>query len=226
VKTLEVNIFGTSNILTIAAQNPYLKRVILFSTSEVYGRHAVNVSEGDDCIVSSPVEPRWSYAASKLVDEHLAFAYFRQHGLPVTVIRPFNIYGPGQLGEGAIKNFIDMALAGKALLIRGLPETVRSWCYITDLVEAVVGCMNNQESVGEIFNIGNPSAVATTQALAELVRELSGNSEVEIQVDPRPHADVMYRVPNIKKAEKILEYFPKIGLREGITSVIDSRKAT
>lgn len=223
VRTLHTNIFGTYNLLDACSRSPQIQRVVLFSTSEVYGRFASNASEDQDCVVSPATQPRWSYAASKIVDEHLGFAFLRQFQVPVVVVRPFNVYGPGQLGEGAIKNFIQNALAGNDLVVRGHPTNIRSWCFIDDLVDCVVRAVHLDGSVGKIFNVGNPDAISTTSDLAKLVLELAGPTTSKIVVDPAEHIDVISRIPDITKAREILGFTPRIGLRDGIMRTIVSQ---
>ena len=115
-----------------------LERFVDFSTSEVFGTHAFNVSEGQVSTIGSVGEARWTYAVSKLAGEHMAHAYHDELGLPTVTVHPFNVYGPGQIGGGAIRAFIEAALAGRDLVIHGDGSQIRAWCYVDDMVEAVL----------------------------------------------------------------------------------------
>src|SRR5574337_1559915 len=131
-----------------------IERVIEFSTSEVFGTYAYKVSETNVTTTGSVGDARWTYAVSKLAGEHMAHAYHEELGLPTVSVRPFNVYGPGQIGGGAIRAFIEAALAGRDLTIHGDGSQVRGWCYVDDMVRAVMLCLERAEAVGQSFNIG------------------------------------------------------------------------
>src|SRR3989338_820282 len=133
--TMRVNLIGTANVLEAARQNQIKGRFIDFSTSEVFGSHAFKPTENSETVAGSAGEARWCYAVSKLAGEHLAIAYFREFGLPVVCVRPFNVYGPGQTGEGAIQVFIRRALKNEDLHIHGDGDQIRAWCYVEDFVD-------------------------------------------------------------------------------------------
>src|SRR4030095_2813636 len=135
VKTMKVNMIGTANVLQAAHENKVKDRVIDFSTSEVFGSMAFRSTESDQTVAGSAGEARWTYAVSKLAGEHLAHAYYRQYNLPCVTIRPFNVYGPGQTGEGAIQVFIKRALRNDTIHIDGDGSQIRAWCYIDDFVD-------------------------------------------------------------------------------------------
>src|SRR4029079_2482767 len=156
VRTMRVNLLGTANVLDAAAANrDTLERFIDFSTSEVFGRHAYKVEETHETSGGSVGEARWTYAVSKLAGEYLAHSYFDEMGLPTAVIRPFNIYGPNQVGSGAIHHFTVRGLAGDELIIHGDGSQIRAWCYIDDIVAAVLEILESPNAVGQAFNIGN-----------------------------------------------------------------------
>ena len=139
VRTMRVNVIGTYNALEAAsATRETVERFVEFSTSEVFGQHAFNVQEGHVTTIGSVGEARWTYAVSKLAGEHMAHAYHAELGLPAVSVRPFNIFGPGQIGGGAIRAFIEAALAGRDLEIHGDGSQIRAWCYVDDMVEAVL----------------------------------------------------------------------------------------
>ena len=139
VRTMRVNLIGTYNALEAAlATKDTLERFIDFSTSEVFGTHAFKVDGGQVTTIGSVGEARWTYAVSKLAGEHMAHAYHDELGLPAVTVRPFNVYGPGQIGGGAIRAFIEAALAGDDLEIHGDGSQIRAWCYVDDMVAGVL----------------------------------------------------------------------------------------
>ena len=135
VRTMRVNMIGTYNALEAAlATQDTVERMVEFSTSEVFGQHAFNVGEGQVTTIGSVGEARWTYAVSKLAGEHMSHAYHAEFGLPTVSVRPFNIFGPGQIGGGAIRAFIEAALDGRDLTIHGDGSQIRAWCYVDDMV--------------------------------------------------------------------------------------------
>src|SRR6266516_4360851 len=173
VRTMRVNVIGTYNVLEAAvATQDTLERVIDFSTSEVFGTHAFNVSEGHVSTIGSVGEARWTYAVSKLAGEHMAHAYHDELGLPTVTVHPFNIYGPGQIGGGAIRAFIEAALAGRDLTIHGDGSQIRAWCYDDDMVEALLLCLEHPKAIGKSFNVGNARSTVTIYDLAQRVKRI------------------------------------------------------
>ncbi len=215
VRTMRVNMIGTANVLEAALRNNIKDRVIDFSTSEVFGSMAFRSSEADQTISGSAGEARWTYAVSKLAGEHLAKAYHTEYKLPVVTIRPFNVYGPGQTGEGALQIFVKNALKDKEIHIDGDGNQIRAWCYVDDFVECLLICLENKKAIGESFNIGNSRAVITILGLAQIIcRVLDSKSNIVFK--PPLSADVELRIPSVKKCEKILGFKAKIDLSEGI----------
>lgn len=219
VTTMKVNLFGTYNVLEAALAEGGIERFVDFSTSEVFGTYAYKVSEGDVTSLGAVGEARWTYAVSKLATEHLAHNYHIQYGLPALSIRPFNIYGPGQVGEGAIHRFIVRALGGEDIEVHNDGSQIRAWCYIDDILDAILLCLENPGAVGQAFNIGNARSVCTIYDLARHVLRLAGSSSKLRFVD-WPHPDVELRVPNLDKARKILGYAPQVDLEEGLVRTI------
>jgi len=213
--TMRVNMIGTANVLEAAKVNEVKDRFIDFSTSEVFGSHAFKSTEDSDTVAGSAGEARWTYAVSKLAGEHLSIAYYREFGLPVVGIRPFNVYGPGQTGEGAIQVFIKRALKNEDLEIHGDGSQIRAWCYIDDFVDCLMQCMEKPEAIGESFNIGNSRAVMTTYGLAQTVCRVL-NSQSRIVFKPALSAEVELRIPSVEKAYNILGFKAKIDIDEGI----------
>ena len=148
--------------------------MIEFSTSEVFGTYAFRVDESSATTQGSVGEARWTYAVSKLAGEHMAHAYHRELGIPTVSVRPFNVYGPGQIGGGAIRAFIEAALAGRDLVIHGDGSQIRAWCYVDDMIEGLLLALEHPNAVGESFNIGNARSAVTIYDLARRIKTLSG----------------------------------------------------
>ncbi|MBC6400285.1 MAG: NAD-dependent epimerase/dehydratase family protein [Ekhidna sp.] len=215
VKTMRVNMIGTSNALEAARLNNVSDRFIDFSTSEVFGSMAFRSTESDSTVAGSVGEARWTYAVSKLAGEHLSHAYYRQYNLPTVIVRPFNVYGPGQTGEGAIQIFIKRALKNELIKIDGDGNQIRAWCYIDDFVNCLTQCIEDPKTVGESFNLGNARAVITILGLAQTVCRVL-NSKSEIIFEPPLSADIAIRIPSVEKAKEILGFKAKVDLEEGI----------
>ena len=215
VTTMKVSLIGTYNVLEAAMQESGIERLIDFSTSEVFGTYAYKVREGDVTTLGAVGEARWTYAVSKLATEHLAHNYYKQYGLPCLSIRPFNIYGPGQVGEGAIHTFIRRALQDKNLEIHSEGSQIRAWCYIDDIVDGILLCLERPEAVGQAFNMGNPRSVCTIYDLARQIIRLSGSKSRLVFVD-QPYTDVVLLIPNFDKAKRLLGYQPKVDLEDGL----------
>lgn len=220
VYTMQVNMIGTANTLEAARLSNIKDCFIDFSTSEVFGSMAFRSSEEDQTVSGSAGEARWTYAVSKLSGEHLAHAYHMQYNLPVVTVRPFNVYGPGQTGEGAIKIFIEKALKNETIHIDGDGSQIRAWCYVDDFVDCLIRCIENPTAIGQSINIGNARAVITILGLAQTVcRVLKSDSKI---VFDRPlSADIAIRIPSVLKAEKILGFKAKVDLEEGINKTAD-----
>lgn len=222
-KTLRVNILGTLNVLE-SMLSTGTQTMIDFSTSEVYGIDADHVTEEHTHGIGPVSQKRWVYAVSKLASEHFTLRYGEEHGLHCTCIRPFNIYGPGQTGEGAIRNFAGELLSNKLITIYGDGADVRAWCYIDDLVTAIVSILDNPAASGQSFNIGNPSqAVNTTQLAGMMIRLFGKGSMCHV---PAEHAPIRLRIPDITRARKILGFEPKISLEEGLKKTLEWYKET
>lgn len=219
VRTMRVALQGTFEVLDAALSMPVPPRLVVFSTSEVYGRMARNVAESDDTSVGPVAESRWTYASAKLAVEHLTHAFGREHGLRVTTVRPFNVYGPRQVGEGAIHHFVRRALAGEPLVVHNDGGQLRSWLYVDDMVRGTIAAMERPAGIGEAFNLGNPAATVTVRELAELVVRVSG-SDSPIVSEPRDYPDIEVRIPEIGKAGSLLGFVPQVGLEAGIARTI------
>jgi UDP-glucose 4-epimerase len=216
VNTMRVNMVGSANVLEAASRVKGVTRVVCFSTSEIFGQHAFRSTETDMAITGKVGEARWTYAVSKLAEEHLAIAYHKEKGLPTTVLRPFNVYGPGQVGEGALRTFIQRAISNETIEIHGDGTQIRAWCYVDDMVEGVLLAMTHPNAVGESFNIGNQRAVTTIYGLAStVVRVLASSSSIIFT--RKDYADVELRIPAVQKAQELLGFEAKVDLDEGIS---------
>ena len=219
VATMEISLEGTMNALRGAQRAGRVKRFIDFSTSEVFGSYAYRVCEADVTSLGAVGQARWTYAVSKLATEHLAHNYFKQYGLPTCCVRPFNIYGPNQVGEGAIHSFVTRALRNEPLRIHNDGDQIRSWCYVDDIVDGIMLVLTRREAVGESFNIGNPRSTVTIYHLARLITQLARSSS-PIEFVAWDHPDVELRVPNVKKAEQLLGFRAQIDLEVGLERTI------
>ena len=221
LETLEVNLMGTYNILkAINGQSNKIDKFIFFSTSEVYGPFVPQAKEDGMTTQGQVKEQRWAYSTSKIASEHWVYAYFKKYHLPAVIIRPFNIYGPRQVGEGAIHNFIVQAILNQPLEIYSTGEEIRSWCYIDDFTDGVISAIKSDKSIGEIYNIGSPEATLTVLELAKQIIKLA-RSKSEIIFKKRNYPDVQLRIPSILKAKKELKFTPKYSLEKGLLKTID-----
>ena len=215
VNTLRVNMLGTANILEVAKKSNKLDRFIEFSTSEVFGSNALNSTETDSAEIGAVGAARWTYAMSKLAGEHLTHAYHKKYKLPTCTIRPFNVYGPGQVGEGAISVMIRKAIKNEPISIFGSGSQIRAWLYIDDMMKALMSCINDNNAVGESFNIGNKRAVTTIYGLAQTICRVL-NSKSEIIFKESLSEDIEFRIPNIDKARELLNFEASVDLDHGL----------
>ncbi len=221
VPTMEIALEGTMSALRCARDRlPTVERFVDFSTSEVFGRYAFRVAEGDVTTLGAVGEARWTYAVSKLATEHLAHCYHKQFGLPTVSIRPFNIFGPGQIGEGAVHAFVLRALKNEPITIHNQGDQIRSWCYIDDIVDAILLTLERPEAVGHAFNVGNPRATVTIYQLARMVVSLA-QSQSELRFVDWPYADVELRIPDTSKAKELLGFQARVELEDGLARTLD-----
>jgi len=215
VTTMRVNMIGAANTMQAAQELGGIERFVDFSTSEVFGSHAFKVDEEQQTVTGAVGEARWTYAVSKLAGEHLAYAYFKQYGLPTVTVRPFNVYGPGQTGEGALSIFVRKALKNEDILIFGDGSQIRAWCYVDDMVEGILCAMEHSKAVGQSFNIGNARAVTTIFGLAEAICRVVGSSSKIVFRDALS-ADIELRIPKVGKARDLIGFHAKVDLEEGL----------
>jgi nucleoside-diphosphate-sugar epimerase len=226
VKTIETNIRGTEVVLHHAAKKR--KRVLITSTSEVYGkRDRVPFSEDDDLVMGATDKGRWSYACSKAIDEFLAIAYWKEKKVPTVIARLFNTVGPRQTGRYGmvIPNFVRQALKGEDITVYGDGSQSRCFTHVSDVVGALIRLIESQKAVGEVYNIGSDREV-TVLELAERVKSLTG-SDSKIVFVPYDQAyeegfeDMLRRVPDLSKIHNLIDYQPTFELDKILESVID-----
>ncbi len=220
VTTMRVNMIGSANVLQAASEWAGCDRVLCFSTSEIFGQHAFRSDETDPAVLGQVGEARWTYAVSKLAEEHLAIAYYKERQLPTTVVRPFNIYGPGQIGEGALRTFIKQAIKDEPIEIHGDGTQIRAWCYVDDMIAGALIALEHPDAVGEAFNIGNQRAIVTIYGLASAVVRVLG-SKSDITFTRKDYADVELRIPSVEKARRLIGFEAKVDLEEGIRRTAD-----
>jgi UDP-glucose 4-epimerase len=220
VRTLDINILGTNNVLKACRLLPNLKRIVLFSTSEVFGSDSFNSNESKPAVIGAVGEARWTYALSKLANEHYADAYFKKYRVPTVILRPFNIYGPGQVGEGALSIFIKQAIKNETITIHGDGSQIRAWCYVDDMVRGVMLSMTHIDAIGKSFNIGNPRSTLTIYGLANAVVRIL-NSQSKILFVPKTHADIELRMPDVRQAKEVIDFVAEVDLEEGIPLTAD-----
>lgn len=225
VYTIENTVRGTELVLKMA--NKKKKKVLITSTSEVYGKSTrFPFNEADDLVIGPSSMGRWSYASSKLLDEFLSLAYYREHRLPVTIARLFNTVGPRQTGRYGmvIPRFVGQALAGEPITVFGTGQQSRCFTYVGDAITALTGLMDSVATAGQIYNIGNPEET-TIERLAQTIIAKTGSPSV-IRYIPYSEAyqegfeDMPRRVPDIAKIEAATGYRPKVGLDEILNRII------
>ena len=214
-ETMLVNMIGAANVLETALSLPKLERLVNFSTSEVFGQLAFRSEETDNTQIGAVGEARWTYSVSKLAAEHLTRAYHLEFRMPTVSVRPFNIYGPGQVGEGAMMLFMQRALRNEDLLVYGDGNQIRAWCYIDDFIDCLMLAITHPSAIGESFNIGNARAVITIYGLAQTIVRVLGSSS-KIRFVERDGPDVELRIPGVDKAERLVGFRAKVDLEEGI----------
>lgn len=226
VKTIETNVHGTEVVLSLA--NKKKKKVLIASTSEVYGLSTqVPFSEDGNLVMGATTKGRWSYACSKAIDEFLALAYWREKKLPTIVVRLFNTVGPRQTGQYGmvIPTFVKQALSDRPITVYGDGKQSRCFCYVGDVIGALMKLMDDEQAVGEVFNVGSNQEI-TIGDLAKKVKELT-RSESEIVFVPYDEAyeegfeDMPRRIPDISKVNQQIGFQPQMDLEGILRSVID-----
>ncbi len=227
VKTIETNVHGTEMVLSLA--NKKHKKVVVASTSEVYGKsNVVPFHEDADLVMGPTIKGRWSYACSKAIDEFLALAYHKERRLPVVIVRLFNTVGPRQTGRYGmvIPNFVKQALLGHPITVFGDGQQSRCFTYVSDVVGALAQLAVHEDAVGSVFNIGNDHEEVTILDLARRIKA-AARSRSEIVLIPYDQAyeegfeDMPRRVPDLTRVRDLIGYQPKVHLDEIIERVIE-----
>ena len=228
VRTIETNVRGTESVLAAASREN--KRLLIASTSEVYGlSEAVPFREDGNLVMGATTKGRWSYACSKAIDEFLALAYHHEKKLPAIVTRLFNTVGPRQIGRYGmvVPTLVSQALEGTPLTVYGTGQQTRCFAYVADVVKSLLLLMDHPDSAGQVFNIGSTQEVSITQ-LAERVLALTGSHSKIVYV-PYSDAyeegfeDMPRRVPDTSKAQRFIGFTPRTSLDDILRAVIEFR---
>jgi UDP-glucose 4-epimerase len=226
LETIETNVKGTEIILKIA--NKYKKRILITSTSEIYGSHVLHTLKEDDNRILGPIKKwRWAYASSKTIDEFLAFAYYVEKKLPVVIVRLFNTVGPRQTGAYGmvLPNFVQNALLGKPITIYGDGKQTRSFAYVGDVAKGMIGLMEHPKAIGDVFNIGGEEEISMND-LAKKIKKMTNSPSEVIRISYKEaygegFEDMKRRTPDISKIKRLIAYKPSLTLDEIVSKVIE-----
>lgn len=218
--TLKVNLIGTYNVLEALRKNN-INRLIDMSSSEVLGTEVIGSDEDAILKIGPPKDRRWAYSVGKLAGEQMIYRYSEDYSWNATIIRLFNIYGPRQVGESAISNFYIKALKGSNITVDGDGSSLRSWCFISDFIEALSKIIDKPHPGTEIFNIGDPWTTISNLNLAKMVLHIVRN-DISLKGNPQiifremPFTDIKARYPNVSKISKAYKWQPKVTIEEGL----------
>jgi UDP-glucose 4-epimerase len=228
IESISTNFHGSEVVLNAALK--FDKRIVIASTSEIYGKNSKQpLAETDDRVIGTPQKLRWTYSDAKALEEAMAHSLFLSKNLKVTTLRFFNTVGPRQTGKYGmvIPRFVDAAISNKSLLIHGDGNQSRVFCHVADAVKAVIALSSEEKAIGEVFNIGGQEEI-TILHLAKLIIKLT-NSKSEIKfidykdIYANGYEDMVRRVPDIEKIRNFIRWIPKIGLDEIVSDVIESK---
>jgi len=229
VHTIETNIVGTRVILDVV--NKLGKKILIASSSEVYGKsEAIPFHEDDDLVLGSTSLSRWSYACSKAIDEFLGLAFHQQYDLSVVIGRFFNTIGPRQTGQYGmvVPRFVQSALRDKPLLVYGTGQQKRCFCYVNDVVEAIIGLMSRPNTAGRVYNIGSTEEIGIEELADKIIAMTASKSEKRFvpyeKAYGRAIEDMMRRVPSIERIRDAVGWEPKTSLTEALEAIIRSEK--
>jgi len=231
--TLLVNSQGSLNVLELARERR--AKFVFTSTSDVYGKNPnVPFAETSECVLGASTVPRWAYAASKIFDEHLAFAFHESHGVNITVLRIFGSYGPRQhlsWWGGPQSVFIDAIMQNEAIPIHGSGLQTRSFTFVSDTVAGILAALESSAASNQIINIGSTHEITIVE-LAKVIHSLSDSTEplrLEFipyqKINGQEYEDVLRRIPDVRKAEALLGFAAKVSLEEGLRQTIEWQKA-
>jgi len=226
IRTIETNVYGAASVLKHAISR--MRKTIIVSSSEVYGRSSKALfSEDDELVLGSTNTSRWIYACSKAMGEYLAKAYWREKGLPIIIVRLFNTIGPRQIGRYGmvVPRFVEWALSNKPLLIYGNGKQTRCFTYVSDVVGALISLINKPEAIGQVFNIGNSSEITIADLASKIIAIT--NSKSELKYIPyelafgKDFEDVQRRSPDLSKIRRLIDYKPKVSLDDMLAKTIE-----
>jgi UDP-glucose 4-epimerase len=230
VHTIETNIHGSEVVLNIA--NKFRKKILIASTSEVYGKSdRVPFREDDDTVMGSTKFSRWAYACSKAIDEFLGMAYYEQYGLPVVVARFFNTVGPRQTGRYGmvIPRFVERALKNEPLLVYGTGKQSRCFGYVGDVVAAAVALMASPDAAGRVYNVGSTEEISIEDLAKKIIAATGSKSEIRYisyeEAYGKPVDDMMRRTPCLDRLEAAIGFRPTTSLETILTRVIEDKKS-
>jgi UDP-glucose 4-epimerase len=225
LSSITTNIRGTEMVLELC--NKFRKKVLIASTSEVYGKHDyAPLEETADCVYGPSVKSRWSYAATKLMDEFMALAYHRTKKLPVLIVRLFNTVGPRQTGRYGmvIPRFVKQALENEPITVYGDGTQTRTFTHVEDVVQALLKLIDNHDAIGEVVNIGGVEEVSILDLAQRVKQKVRSSSEIRLipydEVFPRDFEDMQRRVPSTMKLQKLIGYAPTLDLDKILDDVI------
>ncbi|MFB0527716.1 MAG: SDR family NAD(P)-dependent oxidoreductase [bacterium] len=230
IRSIEINVLGTEIVLRLAEENK--KKVIIASSSEIYGKNQKEVfKETDGRVLGTTLTHRWSYSCSKALGEFLALAYWREKRLPVVIVRLFNTCGPRQTGKYGmvVPRFIEQAISGKPITIYGDGNQTRSFAYVSDVVNGIVSLASHPGAVGEIFNLGGEEKI-TISDLAEKIKRFS-KSDSQIVYLPYEEVygegfeDMRHRIPDTTKLRNLIGYTPRVGLDDALKKTIEYHRS-
>jgi UDP-glucose 4-epimerase len=227
-KSLQTNITGSENVLKSCKENG--KKVLVTSTSEIYGKNTSNeLGEEDDRILGSPLKTRWSYSEAKAVEEILAHLYWKEFGLPTIIVRLFNTVGPRQVGDYGmvVPRFITKALNNQTIQVFGSGTQQRCFCHVSDVTNALFNLIKTPNAVGQVFNIGSKSETTIMDLALRIIELTNSSSDIELvdysEAYESGFEDMMRRRPNISKIKNFINWEPTFGLDEIILDIV--RKA-
>ena len=220
-ETMRVNMIGTANVLEAAKGLEDLHRFVDFSTSEVFGQSAFRAEENHTTHIGALGEARWTYAVSKLAEEHLAIAYYQEKWLPTAVVRPFNVYGPGQVGEGALRTFVIRALKGEPLEIHGNGTQIRAWCYVDDIVEGVLAVATASGVEGQSLDLGTGQAHPARQVVERIWAMTKARGRILPGALPYRPGEVMHLAADANRTAALIGWRARVGLEEGLRHTIE-----
>ena len=227
---IQCNVHGTEVVLELASK--WRRKVIIASTSEVYGKNLnVPYKENGDRLMGATVNIRWSYACTKALDEYMALAYHKEQGVPIVIVRFFNVCGPRQTGQYGmvVPRFVKNALLGKPLEVYGDGTQTRCFAYVGDIIEAVVKLAGTEDAVGEIFNIGSTQEIQIRDLAKKVIKLTDSDSMIKYipynEVYGERFEDMMRRVPDISKVRSFIGWEPKVSLDELLLKVVEHEKS-